>query len=134
MRKLFYSLCICVAGLFSAWEGSACTSVIFSARSSGTGRPVMLKHRDTGHLENRIERFQGPKYGFIGLTNSDRDQGKSEAHTSFEGVEVWSGVNDAGFCIMNTATFHSFHGFVSRLIPPFTLTSATVCITAESMA
>ena len=66
----------------------------------------MLKHRDTGHLDNRIERFQGPKYAFIGLTNSDRDQGKSEAHTAFEGVEIWSGVNDAGFCIMNTAAYN----------------------------
>ncbi len=76
-------------------DGNACTSAIFTARASGLGRPVMLKHRDTGQLNNRIERFQGPKYGFIGLTNSDRDQG-----------EVWSGMNDAGFCIMNTAAYN----------------------------
>ena len=91
-------------------KADACTSAIFTARASGIGRPVMLKHRDTGHLDNRIERFQGPKYSFIGLTNSDRDQGKSEAHTSFEGVEVWSGVNDAGFCIMNTAAYNFNEG------------------------
>ena len=86
---------ICFMAFCAGTDGNACTSAIFTARASGLGRPVMLKHRDTGQLNNRIERFQGPKYGFIGLTNSDRDQG-----------EVWSGMNDAGFCIMNTAAYN----------------------------
>lgn len=57
-------------------------------------RPVMLKHRDTGELNNRMEWFQGLEYSFIGLVNSPS-----------RGGEVWSGVNSAGFCIMNTATY-----------------------------
>jgi len=55
----------------------------------------MLKNRDTGELNNRVEYFNGEKYNFIGLVNSPS-----------EGGEVWSGTNDAGFCIMNTASYN----------------------------
>ena len=55
----------------------------------------MLKHRDTGELNNRVEYFRGPLYTFIGLVNSPS-----------EGGEVWSGLNDAGFAIMNTASYN----------------------------
>jgi len=54
----------------------------------------MLKHRDTGELNNRMQWFKGPVYNFIGLVNS-----------SSKGGEVWSGHNSAGFCIINTATY-----------------------------
>jgi len=54
----------------------------------------MLKHRDTDNLNNRIERFVGQKYSFVGLVNSDS-----------KGKEVWSGLNEKGFAIMNTATY-----------------------------
>lgn len=88
MRKLILSLILlsCVLPAFP------CTSVIVSSRYNG--RPVMLKHRDTDELNNRIEFFQGEKYSFIGLVNSPS-----------HGGEVWSGMNSAGFCIMNTATY-----------------------------
>ena len=56
----------------------------------------MLKHRDTGHLDNAVGYFQGAKYSFIGLVN---------AETAFDG-EVWTGTNVAGFSIMNTASYN----------------------------
>lgn len=71
----------------------ACTSVIVSGKKSPSGRPVMYKHRDTGHLDNFIGRYQGEKYTFIGLVNAGAS------------AEVWSGTNSAGFCIINTATY-----------------------------
>lgn len=74
--------------------GWCCTSVIISGRVRKDGRPVMLKHRDAGCLDNAIRRFQGPKYSFIGLVNSPS-----------EGGEVWTGLNSAGLGIMNTATY-----------------------------
>lgn len=55
----------------------------------------MFKHRDTDCLDNRIAYFQGDKYAFIGLMNSPTMDG-----------EVWSGMNEAGFCIMNTASYN----------------------------
>ena len=72
-----------------------CTSVIISGKVRADGKPVMYKHRDTGHKTNDIKWFQGEKYSFIGLVNTD---GPLEP-------EVWAGTNSAGFCIMNTATY-----------------------------
>ena len=73
----------------------ACTSVIISGKVRADGKPVMFKHRDTSHLTNDIQWFQGEKYAFIGLVNTDVPLEK----------EVWAGTNSAGFSIMNTATY-----------------------------
>ena len=72
-----------------------CTSVIISGKMREDGKPVMMKHRDTGHKSNDIKRFEGEKYSFIGLFDTD---------VPFS-PEVWAGMNSAGFCIMNTATY-----------------------------
>lgn len=74
----------------------ACTSVIVSGNYTESGKPLMIKNRDTGELNNRIEYFIGPKYNFIGLVNSPEKEYK----------EVWAGTNQAGFCIMNTASYN----------------------------
>ena len=87
-------VCLLLASwlMFDAW---ACTSFIISGKATPSGRPMMFKHRDTGELNNRIAHFQGEKYAFIGLMNSPMLDG-----------EVWSGMNEAGFCIMNTASYN----------------------------
>lgn len=84
-----------LAGLLGPVSAWACTSVIVSGKVTASGRPLMLKNRDTDHLDNRIEYFRGPVYSFIGLVNSES-----------EGGEVWAGTNSAGFCIMNTASYN----------------------------
>ena len=89
-RLLFIFLTCCIFP--SAW---ACTSFIISGKATPSGRPMMFKHRDTDCLDNRIAYFQGDKYAFIGLMNAPTLDG-----------EVWSGVNEAGFCIMNTASYN----------------------------
>ena len=89
-RLLFFFLTCCVFS--TAW---ACTSFIISGKATPSGRPMMFKHRDTDELNNRIAYFQGEKYAFIGLMNAPTLDG-----------EVWSGVNEAGFCIMNTASYN----------------------------
>ena len=90
MKRLSAILC-----LFLVTPAFCCTSVIISGKVREDGRPVMMKHRDTDHLSNDIKWFQGEKYAFIGLVNTD------VAITN----EVWAGMNSAGFCIMNTATY-----------------------------
>ncbi len=82
--------------IFSALPAFCCTSIIISGKATSDGRPLMLKHRDTGHLDNAVGYFQGAKYSFIGLVN---------AETAFDG-EVWTGTNSAGFSIMNTASYN----------------------------
>lgn len=92
MKKIILSLAISLAATSLSL---ACTSVIVSGKATADGRPVMLKHRDTDCLDNRIDRYQGPRYAFIGLVNAPKNGG-----------EVWSGTNEAGFCIMNTASYN----------------------------
>lgn len=94
MKRLYFILLI-IAGLSCCIVSHACTTVIISGSKTVSGRPLMLKNRDTGHLENRTGYFQGAIYNFIGLVNSDS-----------EGGEVWAGTNSAGFCIMNTASYN----------------------------
>lgn len=91
MKKILAFILISCSAV-SAW---ACTSFIISGNATPSGKPMMFKHRDTGELNNRIAHFQGDKYAFMGLVNSPVLDG-----------EVWAGMNEAGFCIMNTASYN----------------------------
>lgn len=91
MKKLL-SLIIISCSVSMSW---ACTSFIISGKATPSGKPMMFKHRDTGELNNRIAHFQGEKYAFMALVNSPVIDG-----------EVWAGMNAAGFCIMNTASYN----------------------------
>ncbi len=77
----------------------ACTSLIASARATRDGRPLMWKHRDTGADNNFLKRVE-PKttgdIGYVALFNG----GDSLL------LEAWQGMNDAGFAIMNTASYN----------------------------
>ena len=94
MKRLYFTILL-LAGLCCFTSAYACTTVIISAKKTASGKPLMLKNRDTDNIENRIEYFQGAIYNFIGLVNSDS-----------EGGEVWAGTNNAGFCIMNAASYN----------------------------
>lgn len=94
MKRIF--IILTVIGMIVPVQIFACTSFIISSKASTDGRPLMWKHRDTGHLDNRLEHFKGEKYNFVGLVNS------SEGPL---GTEVWIGSNTAGFSIMNTASY-----------------------------
>ena len=100
-RLLFIILLL----LFNNNNSFCCTSVIVTAERSGIGRPVMLKHRDTGKTDNKIEMFHGEHFDFIGLVNSDWKV-NPVAPTSGGVPEVWCGMNSAGFCIMDTASYN----------------------------
>lgn len=97
-RIISLAICLSLAFCLSPFALSplhACTSFIISGKATPSGKPLMFKHRDTGELNNRIAHFQGEKYAFIGLMNSPMLDG-----------EVWSGMNEAGLCIMNTASYN----------------------------
>ena len=72
-------------------DAISCTSAIFTGKVTKDGRPLLLKHRDTGELNNRVEYFQGPKYGFLALVDSPS-----------KGGVAWAGSNNVGFSIINT--------------------------------
>lgn len=92
--KLF---CICMA-MFSAIESMACTSAIISADLNPYGRPILWKHRDTSAIDNKVE-FVASKPGelsYVALFNAS-DKALKEA---------WIGMNEAGFAVMNTASYN----------------------------
>ena len=94
MKKLFLS--ILAIGLLFCTDIIACTSAIFTGKATADGRPLMWKHRDTGEPNNRIQYFKGEKYTFYALINSP----------DFLLNEAWSGTNEVGFSIMNTASYN----------------------------
>ena len=76
----------------------ACTSAIVSGRATASGRPILWKHRDTGAEQNFVAKIEAKdgNHGFVALFNGG-DSLLSEA---------WMGMNDAGFAIMNTASYN----------------------------
>lgn len=86
---------IAIAGSATA---KACTSMVVSARASATGRPLLWKHRDSSGDMNFVERTpaRDGEHGFCALYNG----GDSLL------ADVWAGVNDTGFAIMNTASYN----------------------------
>ncbi|MBR6541361.1 MAG: hypothetical protein IKT74_07530, partial [Bacteroidales bacterium] len=94
MKKLFLAV-LAICALLSS-DVMACTSAIFTGKATPDGRPLMWKHRDTGEPNNRIQYFKGEKYSFYALINSP----------DFFNNEAWTGTNEVGFSIMNTASYN----------------------------
>jgi hypothetical protein len=71
--------------------------MIVGAKASANGRPLMWKHRDTGAEDNFVERVAHPgELAYVALFNG----GDSLLR------EAWMGMNEAGFAIMNTASYN----------------------------
>lgn len=82
----------------TAPRAMACTSAIISASANPSGRPILWKHRDTSNVDNKVEYVapNGSDFGYTALFNAqDRDL-----------KEAWMGMNDAGFAVMNTASYN----------------------------
>jgi hypothetical protein len=73
-----------------------CTTAVISGKATNDGRPLLLKNRDADALQNKLVYFSDGKYKFIGLVNSSDKENK----------EVWCGFNEAGFGIMNSASYN----------------------------
>lgn len=84
----------------------ACTTVIISGKAAPDGRPLLYKHRDSGHNENKLMLFNDGKYYYIGLVNGKDKLGK----------EVWAGCNSAGFAIMNSASYNLKYNDTTKLV------------------
>ncbi len=98
MRKLILSIFALLLTVPLPPASHACTSMLVSAAYSGTGRPLMWKHRDTGAEDNFIERVAATDstIGYVALFNG----GDSLLQ------EAWMGMNDRGLAIMNTASYN----------------------------
>lgn len=101
MKKTILSVMLaCVAVV----DAAACTSAIISGSLTADGRPILWKHRDTSDLNNKVERIDAAgKIPYVALFNSSDKECK----------EAWMGMNDAGFAIMNTASYNLKNDTVS---------------------
>jgi len=74
----------------------SCTSAVISGRATPDGRPILWKHRDSSCPGNAVRHFRGERFSFTGIVNAD---------STYES-QVWIGTNEAGFSIMNTASYN----------------------------
>lgn len=76
----------------------ACTSAIVRADATRDGRTLLWKHRDTGHAHNFVERVEktDSTLAFVALFNAG----------DVRLQESWVGFNEAGFAVMNTASYN----------------------------
>lgn len=77
-------------------NANPCTTAVISGKFMIDGRPLLWKNRDTDEENNKLMYFTDGKYTYIGLVDSKDISGK----------EVWIGMNDAGFAIMNSASYN----------------------------
>lgn len=95
MKKFFQAVLVLIL-ILSQSPVFTCTTAVVSGKATNDGRPLLLKNRDTGELQNRIVFFSDGKYRFTGLVNSP-DKNNDE---------VWVGFNESGFGIMNSASYN----------------------------
>ncbi len=82
-----------------AGEAVGCTSAIIGPEASASGRPLLWKHRDTNTTDNKVEYVGADAdggYSYVALFNAKDRQLK----------EAWTGMNEVGFAVMNTASYN----------------------------
>jgi hypothetical protein len=94
--KMVSFILIITAGLFVSAPAIGCTTAIVSGKYTRDGRPLLLKHRDTDALDNKLMVLTTGKYRAIALIDS-KDVNPDN---------VWIGFNEAGFAIMNSASYN----------------------------
>ena len=96
MRRTIITAIAALSAVACIW---GCTSAVIGRRASASGRPMLWKHRDTGAKGNFVATVSsvGPgEHAYTGLFN--------DIDTAC--LECWTGMNDAGFAIMNTASYN----------------------------
>jgi hypothetical protein len=79
---------------------TACTTAVVSAAATADGRTILWKNRDADNLSNQIVYREDGRYPYIGLVNGG----------DALGLEIWAGINGAGFAIMNAASYNLDEG------------------------
>ncbi len=82
--------------LLAASVAAPCSVAVVSGDATPDGRPLLWKNRDTDTAANRVMAFEGPRFAFLGIANTG----------DADGADVWAGANEAGFCIMNSASYN----------------------------
>ena len=96
MKKMvLLAMWMVAAGWMAAF---GCTSALVGAQRGADGRWLLWKHRDSGHAANFVKSFAATDstLAYVALFNA--------ADTA--ALEAWIGFNEAGFAVMNTASYN----------------------------
>lgn len=80
----------------SAQRVDQCTAAVMSPAAGAEGRPMLWKNRDTAELSNRVVFVKEQPFSYLALVDKQDPSGRI----------CWAGINDAGFAIMNTASYN----------------------------
>lgn len=94
MRKIFLIFMVFIS-LFS-FGNEECTTAVISGKATVDGAPILWKNRDTSHLFNKVIFVNEKPYSYIAIVNNEETSGRI----------VWSGLNEKGFAIMNSAAYN----------------------------
>lgn len=90
MKKLFFLILILLLYV-NILAQEECTTGVALGKATVDGRPLLWKNRDTSFQDNEIIFCKDGDYYYIGIINAGDKKGD----------EIWAGVNNAGFAIMN---------------------------------
>lgn len=97
MRSLIVLFVVLVVGYpLAAQRADQCTAAVISPGAGAEGRPMLWKNRDTGELSNRVVFVKEQPFSYLALVDKQDPSGRI----------CWAGINDAGFAIMNTASYN----------------------------
>jgi len=92
----FFTALFIITGLSCSVPAKSCTTAVVSGKYTRDGRPLLLKHRDTDALDNKLVILTTGKYRALALIDS-RDK---------DAENIWIGFNETGFAIMNSASYN----------------------------
>lgn len=96
VRSIFLGLVLTLSFALTVRAGEECTSVVISPAGSTTRSAVLWKNRDTSALSNKVVFVRESPYNYLALVN----------HDSASGRQAWTGLNSAGFAIMNSVAYN----------------------------
>jgi len=73
---------------------SACTIGAFSPFVTRENRPILWKNRDVQNPDQEVKLLSGPRFRFVANVYAG------------ETLDVWAGINEAGFAIMNSNSYN----------------------------
>lgn len=73
-----------------------CTTAVVAGSATRDGRPLLWKNRDADDKNNQVVFCDDGKFPYIGIVNEG----------DAAGMEIWAGLNGAGFACMNAASYN----------------------------
>ena len=93
--KIFF-IFLSILFFFNGFAREECTTAVVSGKATVDNAPILWKNRDTDHLFNKVVFVDEKPYCYTAIVNNDEISGRI----------VWSGLNEKGFAIMNSAAYN----------------------------